>query len=281
MAQKPLPPDRRGIYNVEYFSGAQASLYIGDVWVDECTGITYQVSQNRTPLYGYADTYWRDVSEGQVIVQGQFSINFKEAGYLWLVLDRYRTHVKGRKSFLRRSPFLASDTVTQQNIERVFNGETTRAEKYQMYRDLAELATTARKSSDRGYRGEVQAERLRQASEFVTSTGPNPGTSLGGFASAKRQSGGIGRAENVFEAFEDRAWRKSQAELDSEHRRADDPGLNPFDIYVTFGDFAGDNSANHTVQKLSDVHILGTAKTVGVNGQPIQEVYNFIARNLV
>ena len=80
----------RGIYDTQYFSGAQCSVFIGDVWVDEITSITLAVQQSKSPLYGYADEYYRDVARGQVIVNGEFSINFKEAGYLYLVLKRYR-----------------------------------------------------------------------------------------------------------------------------------------------------------------------------------------------
>lgn len=270
----PQSPDRRGIYNVEYFSGTQAAVYIGDVWVDEITSISYAVSQNRTPLYGYADTYFRDVSEGQVIVQGQFTINFKEAGYLWLILDRYRNKVKGRNSYLSRTPFLASDVATQYNIERIFNNEVTRREKIIAYRELAALA------KEPG--SEAKIARQQFGAFYVDETkGGTANASLGGFASNTRQEGGIGRAENAFETFEDKAWRKTQNELDREHRRADDAGLNPFDIYVTFGDYAGDNSANHTVQKISDVYILGGSKQIVVDGQPIQEAYTFIGRNLV
>ena len=77
---------RQGIYNVEYFSGSQASIFIGDVFVDEITFFAFSVSQERVPLYGYGDQLFRDVSKGPVLVQGQFSINFKEAGYLFLIL---------------------------------------------------------------------------------------------------------------------------------------------------------------------------------------------------
>jgi hypothetical protein len=273
--------DRRGIYNVEYFSGTSAAVYIGDVWVDEITGISYQVSQSRTPLYGYADTYFRDVSEGQVLVQGQFSINFKEAGYLFLVLNRYRQKMRGRNSVLQ--PFVQSDSVLEQNIERAYNGELTRKEKNDLYKDLAELVSTHNLGQPdyqirQDFRDEIDARR--NSAEYTSVVGTTQ-ASLGGFASNQRAAGGIGAAENVFESFEDKAWRLSQAQLDSLTRRADDPRLNPFEIYVQFGDFAGDNSANHTIQKLSDVHIISAAKQILPNGMPIQETYTFMARNLV
>jgi hypothetical protein len=277
--------DRRGIYNVEYFSGTQASVYIGDVWVDEITSISYSVQQSRTPLYGYADRLFRDVSEGQVLVQGQFSINFKEAGYLFLVLNRYRQRMRGGSDIMNPQPFLSSDTLAQQNIERLINNEgidftrMTRAKKNSLLEDLASVTAEINKAETSQDRRFLRDQRISLIND---ATGGNtPGASLGGFASQARASGGVGAAENIFETFEDAVWGQPQATLDQDTRRADDPRLNPFDLYVTFGDFAGDNSANHTIQKISQVHILGSAKQVFIDGEPIQEVYTFLARTLV
>ena len=280
MAQE-APPDRRGIYNVEYFSGTQASIYIGDVWVDEITSFAYSVQQSRVPLYGYADELFRDVSKGQVIVQGQFTINFKEAGYLFLILDRYRQVLKGRESVMRgaASPFLASDIVNQVNIERLINGEISVFERNKVLRDLADL--NAQSGGQGPIYDDFRKKRNELGASFNQGTGATAAASLGGFASDARQQGGVGSAENLFEVFEDAVWQKPQEELDAETRRPDDTRLNPFDIYLTFGDFAGNNSANHTIQKLSEVHIIGSAKQLVPDGQPIQEVYTFIARNLV
>jgi hypothetical protein len=271
---------RQGIYNVDYFSGAQCALYIGDTWVDEVTSMTYSVRQNRMPLYGYADQLFKDVSKGQVLVQGEFTINFKEAGYLFLILDRYQTLMNNRPSLMHTysrpgiahrsgqgkngTPFAASDLDQRESIESLINNdeEFTNIERNRILQALA-----AGKEIE--VKGDLAGSRQREAA-----------ASLGGFSSQTRASGGIGAAENIFEAFEDIIWKKPK-ELDNLHRRADDPRLNPFDIYMAFGDFAGDNNANHTIQKLSGVHIIGSVKQVVIDGQPIQEAYSFIARNLI
>lgn len=75
--------------NQEYFSGSQASIFIGDLWVDEITDIQFSVGANSTPIYGYGDTFFSHVAQGRVIVQGSFTINFKEPNYLFAVLERY------------------------------------------------------------------------------------------------------------------------------------------------------------------------------------------------
>lgn len=76
--------------NTEYFSGSQASIFIGDVWVDEI--IDWQVSYgaSATPIYGYGDTFFSHAAQGRVLVQGNFTINFKEPNYLLAILERYQ-----------------------------------------------------------------------------------------------------------------------------------------------------------------------------------------------
>lgn len=281
---------RPGIYNVEYFSGAQTAIYIGDVWVDEITSISFQVSQHRRPLYGYASELFDDVAEGTVLVSGNFTINFKEAGYLWLVLNRYK-ELKGQPDAIYKqmrrdisiddagfrgkfdSPFSSDnrDQINRQNIEQIMNGEISTFERN---RALAKLAAHVESPTALDLKT-MREERNRNSA------------SLGGFASESRRSaertdgGRVGSTESIFETFENQVWRKSSGELDQQHRRCDDPFLNPFDIYLTFGDFSGSDYDNHTIQRLRDVYIVGTSKQVVIDGQPVQEAYSFIARNLV
>jgi len=258
---------RPGIYNVEYFSGSQCSIYIGDTFVDEITGISFQLSQSRTPIFGYASQLFDDVSEGVVTVSGQFAINFKEAGYLWLVLNRYKEVMSGDPSVMKRhlddvnnSPYsiLDKDRVNRQNIEQITNGEVS---VFERNRALQGLAASV-------------AEQARTSA------------SLGGYASqARRQAektdSSLGSAEGIFEVFENRVWKQMGSELDNSHRRCDDPYLNPFDIYLTFGDFAGTDYDNHTIRRIRDVYIIGNAQQIVANGEPVSEIYSFLARNIV
>lgn len=78
--------------NEEYFSGSQASIFIGDVWVDEITDWQCSVGAQSQPIYGYGDTFFSHAAQGRVLVQGSFSINFKEPNYLFAVLARYRRY---------------------------------------------------------------------------------------------------------------------------------------------------------------------------------------------
>lgn len=290
----PIEGIRQGIYNVEYFAGSTGAIYIGDVWVDEVTSFSYSVHQTRRPIYGYASQLFDDVSKGNVLVQGTFSINFKEAGYLWLVLNRYKEVMTGKPDAIYKnagnsgargefdSPFVSSNKneVNRQNIEQIVNGEVST---FVRNRQLQALTDAWGNLQAAGAEDILQAERSRQSA------------SLGGYASDARRSAArgdtnVGSAEGVFEEFEDAVWGKRSVakgtaalgqELDQQHRRADDPYLNPFEIYLVHGDFLGSDYDNHTIQRLRDVYILGSSRQEVIDGQPIQEVYSFIARNLV
>jgi hypothetical protein len=241
---------RSGIYNVEYFSGSQASVYIGDIWVDEITSIAWQCQQNRKPLYGYASTLYDALAKGRVLVTGYFTINFKEAGYLWLILHNYR----------KLNPSSSNGPVFVDQLERK-NIETSQ-EHPQLWEDMRKSDLSA---SDK-------YERLTDLTSYAALTG---------FSNRIRAGGGMDPAEKAFEAFEDEIWGTSQTELDAQDRRCDDPRFDFFDIFISYGDYVGNNSLNHTVRKLAQVSILGTSQIVNSDGQPIQEKYDFICRNLV
>lgn len=76
--------------NIRYFSGSQASLYIGDVWADEITSYSFTVQHDRAPVYGYGSQHWDFMPRGTILIMGEFTINFKEPNYLWIILERYK-----------------------------------------------------------------------------------------------------------------------------------------------------------------------------------------------
>jgi hypothetical protein len=260
------------------------AMYIGDVWVDEVTSLGYNTYQTKRPIYGYASELFDGVARGTFLVQGQFTINFKEAGYLFLVLERYKK-MQGlpglmdlntkRNTVIGTSPFDSNaenkDMVSRQNIEQIINGEMST---FNRNRALMNLATNISNPTP-----------LNQ--QFRTEERRRTAASLGGFASESRRRAqrgdgrSLGSAEEQFETFEDLIWQKPIGEIEKEHRRCDDNYLNPFDIYVTYGDFAGSDYDNHTMIRLSDVHIVGTGQQVEISGRPLQELYQFFGRNRI
>ena len=263
MANRPI---NNRYYDLDYFNGSSASIYIGDVWVDEITSFSYSVSQNKTPIYGYASQLFDDTAAGNVIVQGQFTINYKEQAYLWLVLRRFLNMgqedealaYKGIEDPLKTKKRNAinrgklGDTggiggkpitgpnqtkVSRASIERLLQGEATRNERYNFYHSLA------------------------------------------GYASF---SPGTGRDKifmDLAETFEDQIWTKNDEELLKQIRRTDDNIFDGFDIYVALGNYSNP-TANHTAQKIQGVRLLSQGKSIMVDGNPIQESYEFIARTV-
>lgn len=250
------------VYDQEYFSGSQMFLYIGDVWLDEVVSLSYSRQQSKSPIFGYASQLFDDVAAGQVIVQGNFTINYKEQGYLWAVLRRYHNQTASdvnvstshdsrllgvRKGRRRTQPEITNDrgnivasngtSINRQTIERVTQGELTRGDRFKFYQHLA------------------------------------------GYSTFKTDSPRDKAFEDIAEAFEDQIWEPNQQnfDLNNQIRRIDDNAFDNFDIYVVFGNYSNPR-ANHTVQKIIGVHLLSETKTIKIDGEPVKESYSFIAR---
>lgn len=247
------------VYDKEYFSGTQAALYIGDVFVDEIVGYSFAVNEVKTPIFGYASQLYDAVSKGTVIIHGNFAINFKESAYLYLILNRYKRLaddidfitdgalnlgtsegelvIRAKKNPRIPSPFQNNKEggqILRTTIERIINGQVTNEERFNFYQSLAGFATVAG-APDRTF-------------------------------------------EDYAEAFEDRVWGTPPIELDGEIRRPTDSYFDGFEMYFTFGDF-NNPQANHTVQRITGVHLTRSSKAVNVSGEPIMEQYEFFGRN--
>jgi hypothetical protein len=258
MAESPFT----SVYDLEYFSGSQMFLYIGDVLVDDVTSLQYVRQQTKRPIYGYASQLWDDCREGQVLIQGSFTINFKEQGYLWAILRRYHQVMnvevgfesRGQKRLFAARQGLRRDmpelvnragrvvgsngtAISRQNIERITQGEINRQDRFDFYSGLAGYSTfNAGEPKDKTF-------------------------------------------EDLVEAFEDQVWnpKSTNANLNSQIRNPDDNRFDGFDMYVVFGNYANPK-ANHTVQKIIDVRLTSQGKAITIDGSPIQEEYTFLAQ---
>jgi hypothetical protein len=83
----PLAESQIGL-NKEFYSGSQASIFIGDIWLDDLCEYRYQTNYSAAPIYGYGSQLYDHVAEGKLIVQGSLTINFREPNYLWAILER-------------------------------------------------------------------------------------------------------------------------------------------------------------------------------------------------
>lgn len=69
----------------DYFAGANVVVFFGDIPLLECAGISYEVSESKRPIYGYASRYFDGVAYGQSLVQGELLINYVHQDYLFEV----------------------------------------------------------------------------------------------------------------------------------------------------------------------------------------------------
>ncbi len=261
-------------FDQDFFSGSQAMIYIGDVWVEDINHFEFSVSQSKQPIYGYASELFDGVSHGNVLVQGSFSINFKESGYLWLVLQRYKQLEKAADITLDQfnkslgpdfavrpgsskqigtsstqkgvnNPFAEmkqgnseQHLISRASIERLLQGEATMSERFQFMNDLAGYATTSNpKNRDRVF-------------------------------------------EDLAEVFEDEVWKDKATDLDLMARRTDDNLFNDFDIFLVYGDVTNLGS-NHTIRRLRNVHLTGSSQVLDVSGECLTENYQFFARSII
>lgn len=75
------------IFPEEYFTGTDVYVYFNDLWIDELTGLQFSLAESVVPIYGYSSNTWDYVARGKRIVEGTFRLAFKEAGYMFVVLD--------------------------------------------------------------------------------------------------------------------------------------------------------------------------------------------------
>jgi len=277
----PRPPFT-AIHDMDYFSGSQTFLYIGDVLVDEVTSIQYSLSQTKAPIYGYASQMFDTVAVGQVGVSGNFTVNFKEAGYLWAVLRRYFQIADSGITF--GGPKSGSGKAEDRLLK---NYENARVE-----------AGGSRSQLDETRRGVLglnkplvgsRGSRISLASiERLLSGDANRDErydfyqSIAGYATFDQDSPRDKAFEDLMEVFEDQVWGSSTSNEDliNQLRRADDNRFDGFDIYIVYGNYQNE-MANHTVRKIVGAHITGQAQMVQIDGQPLQEQYTFLAQTIV
>lgn len=129
--------------NREYFSGSQASIFIGDIWVDDIIQLDFNDSYSAKPIFGYGSTWYDHVAEGRELIQGSFTINFREPNYLWIILSTYG-----------KTPY------------NVANAKASNAASTAFYDTANQGAALGRKRQDldsffRASNGAAEAERLR------------------------------------------------------------------------------------------------------------------------
>lgn len=272
-------------YEADWYSGSQIQVLIGDIVIDNAAAISYQVSANRIPLYGFGSEYFAFTAKSHTLISGHLTVAFKESGYLLRPVKRFHNLIQTQKQLLQEDPGNANFMISTLRDPR----SESFLKKKGGFTSLAAASRAARKKKARYYNAEQSYDsdgnRMRSAGLV-------------------KQLGALSDSdfENRAEEYEDVVWYGSNVnsprsreklyaetvpdthgEITDEEflalRRLDQ--MPSVDITITYGDMEAPNTVNHTVQKLLDVQFTGEVKEIVVGGNPILETYSFIARNRV
>lgn len=261
-------------YEADWYSGSQIQVLMGDILIDNAVAISYQVSSNRIPIYGFGSEYFAFTAKGHTLVTGQLTVAFKETQYLLHPAKRYHNTVQSGQT---------------RNIVTARGGGTKKAGGF----------TSLKAASNAAHDKRVVYKNVEQ---FLSQSAEDPNRRLPPGLVKQIDALSDSDFENLAEPFEDIIWYgsnvnspRSRASLNAESlsndageidsrqelalRRLDQyPSV---DITITYGDMEAPDTVNHTVQKLLDVHFTGEVKEIVVGAQPVLETYSFIARNRV
>ena len=127
-------------YPFEYFAGANTVVYLDNFPLLECAGFSYEISESKRPIYGYASRLYDAIARGQVIVQGTLLINYVHQDYLFRAAQIANNQLPAETDATRPTS-LPPNTEGQRLLEGVDPTEEEIAEAVSYYWDAPELAT--------------------------------------------------------------------------------------------------------------------------------------------
>ncbi len=230
-------------YTTDYYAGNQVSIFLGDIWIDELTMVQYQAQQNKRPFYGYKSQRYDTVAVGTQILEGMFSLNYTHTNYLNMMINAYLTKVNPNTAMK------VNESEIQDFLTQVRNNPAI-------------------------------LENLSIPSNALTSDAIN--------FMIKNRFAGL-PFEDKATLLEEYFWRHpddSASQGQGDVISADNlPG---FDIVIAFGNYPPDRigggvdefASSHTFKIVKDVRIISSSIQAGVTGDPVQEVYTFLARGV-
>jgi hypothetical protein len=263
-------------YEHDWFSGSQINIYVGDVIIDTCVGIQWNVSQTKVPVYGYANQYYSFTADGKVMVQGALTIAFKEAGYLFWPIRRFLNRkvnsqwTTPRYSYNKHGMFMRGYDTSETTGS--FASEAERAKRKKVMKasveGMAEWQTNSSVDYNKFWKelGAMEDDQFEDWAEVFEDAIWHGSDTANPFMRDRLFSNNLSGLEDI-----------SEEDVLS-HRRADQ--YPPIDVWITYGDMDR-QAVNHTVRKIMDLSFVGQSQVIEVSGDPTYEVYNFIARNIV
>jgi hypothetical protein len=204
----------KSAYNYSYFSGSQINIYVGGKLLDEALFVSYELTQHKRPVYGYASRYWDALARGTVMVHGAIGLNYVDNRYL---------------------PLLIYDAVSQSVNAATLPAPATNATPQQLMQYLASLSG------------------LNELS-----------------------GAGMAAFQQVLQTQQQQVWSMGGADLTGMPRPDE---FKPVNILLAYG--SKQDNQTSVMKRLEQVSFMGESQTMEINGQPVLEVYRFIARKVV
>lgn len=76
------PIDNVRLFPYEYFTGADVELFVGPRKLTDISAISYQVTEQLLPIFGYASRTFDDMAQGTRLASGQIMLPFRSSGGL-------------------------------------------------------------------------------------------------------------------------------------------------------------------------------------------------------
>lgn len=242
-------------FTTDYYSGNQVCIFLGNTWLSDVTSLQFQYAQNKTPFWGYKSQKYDLVAKGTQLVQGVFSVNYIDASYLNMVVAKLKS----------------MDNTGVSNNANVSSSDIT---------NLSNLLTTTNTIDPitLSYNSDGFTSQVKQLIDPGPLTGPvQPATTL--------QNNNLlnlpfnQKADILQQYFWGQNTNSPNAPLSVDE-------LPPFNITITYGGYPNTGfgpdefQSSHTVKVIESVDIINHQQMLAITGEPIQEIYTFIARSV-
>jgi hypothetical protein len=223
----------------DFYSGSQITIWFGNILIDDINSIQWVRNQSKLPIYGYASQLFDAVAKGTVIIQGNFTINFRQRGYVPAIIEKIGWLYK-----------VLAPTDAEEKIK--FDQKM-----WPVVRDQISLHL---KNNTFG----------PSTIQEIQDMGNNPNF----YDLAKIYEDVIWGDYGTAELIQDNADVKQHKEIPGGFNILISYGNASHTEAKTLRDHM-----QSTTKSLVGVHLMGESQMIQVGGQPVQEQYSFIARN--
>lgn len=241
-------------FNSAYWSGLDSQIYANNILLDEAIQVSYMVSEQIRPYYGYSSYTPNRIHHGARIIQGEITMNFKRDGQLFALLNLLRTNTVA--GFSDNSTQYSA--APEDRVPVVFDNSPFGSEVWSQITSEG-ISPEVAKSMEVKYK---TSRSTGKSTPVIQESGGLFETKKGGFdlsiifganLSAAQVLRSDGTADNILEA-----QYQDGVVLQGEHQVISSTGI-----------------------RIIGVSIAGLAKTITDDGRPLVETYSFQAKDVV